>query len=95
MAAFDTDNRHYRVDIDTPEDIERFERECAAMGMLSSHPNIVTIYDVGEAEGLAYIAMEYLPGATLRDLMHRRPMPLDLTLDTVTVTEPPSASMMR
>jgi serine/threonine-protein kinase len=61
----------------------RFLREAQSAGRLS-HPNIVTIYDVGEADGLAYIAMEYLPGATLRDLMHRRPMPLDLTLDTVT-----------
>lgn len=61
----------------------RFLREAQSAGRLS-HPNIVTIYDVGEADGLAYIAMEYLPGATLRDVMHRRPMPLDLTLDTVT-----------
>ena len=61
----------------------RFLREAQSAGRLS-HPNIVTIYDVGEADGLAYIAMEYLSGATLRDLMSRRPMPLDLTLDTVT-----------
>lgn len=61
----------------------RFLREAQSAGRLS-HPNIVTIYDVGEADGLAYIAMEYLPGATLRDVMHRRPMPLDLALDTVT-----------
>jgi len=61
----------------------RFLREAQSAGRLS-HPNIVTIYDVGEADGLAYIAMEYLSGATLRDLMHRRPMPLDLTLETVT-----------
>jgi serine/threonine-protein kinase len=61
----------------------RFLREAQSAGRLS-HPNIVTIYDVGEADGLAYIAMEYLSGTTLRDLMHRRPMPLDLALDTVT-----------
>lgn len=61
----------------------RFLREAQSAGRLS-HPNIVTIYDVGEVDGLAYIAMEYLPGATLRDVMHRRPMPLDLALDTVT-----------
>ena len=46
----------------------RFLREAQSAGRLS-HPNIVTIYDVGEADGLAYIAMEYLPGRTLRDLM--------------------------
>ncbi|MHB1186678.1 serine/threonine-protein kinase [Thiobacillus sp.] len=61
----------------------RFLREAQSAGRLS-HPNIVTIYDVGEADGLAYIAMEYLHGATLRDLMHKRPMPLDLALETVT-----------
>jgi len=61
----------------------RFLREAQSAGRLS-HPNIVTIYDVGEAEGLAYIAMEYLHGATLRDLMDKGPMPLDLALDTAT-----------
>ena len=59
----------------------RFLREAQSAGRLS-HPNIVTIYDVGETEGLAYIAMEYLSGATLRDLMDKGPMPLDLALDT-------------
>ena len=61
----------------------RFLREAQSAGRLS-HPNIVTIYDVGEVDGLAYIAMEYLSGATLRDLMDKGPMPLDLTLDTAT-----------
>ena len=61
----------------------RFLREAQSAGRLS-HPNIVTIYDVGEADGLAYIAMEYLHGATLRDLMNKGPMPLDLALDTAT-----------
>lgn len=61
----------------------RFLREAQSAGRLS-HPNIVTIYDVGEAGELAYIAMEYLPGATLRDLMNKGPMPLDLVLDTTT-----------
>src|SRR5512139_2725278 len=61
----------------------RFLREAQSAGRLS-HPNIVTIYDVGEADDLAYIAMEYLPGATLRDVMDKGPMPLDLALDTAT-----------
>ncbi|MHB1352727.1 MAG: serine/threonine-protein kinase [Thiobacillus sp.] len=59
----------------------RFLREAQSAGRLS-HPNIVTIYDVGEADGIAYIAMEYLPGTTLRDLMNKELMPLDLVLDT-------------
>jgi serine/threonine-protein kinase len=61
----------------------RFLREAQSAGRLS-HPHIVTIYDVGEADGLAYIAMEYLSGATLRDVMNRGPMPLELALDTAT-----------
>jgi serine/threonine protein kinase len=61
----------------------RFLREAQSAGRLS-HPNIVTIYDVGEADGLAYIAMEHLQGTTLRDLMDRGQMPLDLVLDTAT-----------
>jgi len=59
----------------------RFLREAQSAGRLS-HPNIVTIYDVGEANGLAYIAMEYLAGTTLRDVMNTGPIPLDLALDT-------------
>ena len=59
----------------------RFLREAQSAGRLS-HPNIVTIYDVGEANGLAYIAMEHLSGPTLRDLMNKGPMPLELALDT-------------
>lgn len=60
----------------------RFLREAQSAGRLS-HPNIVTIYDVGETDDLAYIAMEYLPGATLRDVMNKGvTMPLDLVIDT-------------
>lgn len=59
----------------------RFLREAQSAGRLS-HPNIVTIYDVGETDALAYIAMEYLAGSTLRDVMNVGPMPLDLALDT-------------
>lgn len=59
----------------------RFLREARSAGRLS-HPSIVTIYDVGETESLAYIAMEFLQGSTLRDLMDRHPLPLNLALDT-------------
>lgn len=64
-----------------PDAEARFLREAQSAGRLS-HPNIVTIYDVGETDTLAYIAMEYLPGSTLRDLMDRSLLPLDLALDT-------------
>ncbi|MFO7542606.1 MAG: protein kinase [Thiobacillus sp.] len=59
----------------------RFLREAQSAGRLS-HTNIVTIYDVGETDELAYIAMEYLSGATLRDVMNMGPMPVALALDT-------------
>lgn len=59
----------------------RFLREAQSAGRLS-HPNIVTIYDVGETDNLAYIAMEYLSGPTLRDLLDHSRMPLDLAFDT-------------
>lgn len=47
------------------ERVRRFQREAAAAGT-SGHPNVVTIFEVGEAEGRHYIAMEYLDGQTLR-----------------------------
>jgi len=47
---------------------ERFMREARTAGRIG-HPNVVTIYDVGEAEGVAYIAMEYVEGQTLRSLL--------------------------
>lgn len=48
------------------EFITKFHREAKAAARLS-HPNIVNIYDVGEAEGDHYIVMEYVPGRTLKD----------------------------
>lgn len=66
---------------DSGESKSRFLREAQSAGRLS-HPNIVTIYDVGETDTVAYIAMEYLPGSSLRELMDKGPMPLDIALDT-------------
>ncbi|OGD26481.1 MAG: hypothetical protein A2Y56_13460 [Candidatus Aminicenantes bacterium RBG_13_63_10] len=50
---------------------KRFMREAHSAGNLS-HPNIVTIYDVGEDQGISYIAMEYVDGSSLDDLMHSK-----------------------
>src|SRR5207247_5313885 len=47
-----------------------------------SHPNIVSIYDRGEAEGTYYIAMEYLDGRSLKELIVARgPAPINLAID--------------
>jgi serine/threonine protein kinase len=51
--------------------LQRFQREAEAVGRLS-HPNIVTVYDVGDAEGQLYMAMELLEGDDLRSLIERR-----------------------
>jgi serine/threonine protein kinase len=56
---------------ETAELKSRLIQEAKAAGMLS-HPNIVTIYDVGEQEGLHYIAMEYLSGYSLEDFIKKK-----------------------
>jgi len=58
-----------------PGFVERFRREASAAAGLN-HPNIVAVYDRGQAEGTYYIAMEYLEGPTLKQEIGRRaPMP--------------------
>jgi len=59
-----------------PAFVARFRREAQAAARLS-HPGIVAIYDVGEADGRPYIVMEYVPGETLKQLIQRQ-APLDL-----------------
>jgi len=61
-----------------PEVRERFLREAKSAGRLN-HPNIVTIYDVGEQDGIAYIAMELLEGRSLQKML-RDPGPLPFHL---------------
>ncbi len=51
---------------------ERFFQEARAAGRLN-HPNIVTIYDAGQADGVAYIAMEFLDGTSLRTILDEHP----------------------
>ena len=51
---------------------QRFQREAEAIGRLN-HPNIVTVYDLGDAEGQLYMAMELLEGDDLRSLIERGP----------------------
>ena len=60
--------------------LRRFETEAKAISALN-HPNILTIYEIGEADGIRFLATEYVKGETLRERLRREPPTLRETLE--------------
>lgn len=66
----------------TPSATHRFAREARAAARLS-HPNIVAVFDVGDADGRPYIVMEHVEGESLEELSRRGDLPVEQALDIV------------
>src|SRR5579863_3772970 len=64
---------------ENPEARQRFDREARTISSLN-HPNVCTLHDVGNQDGIDYLVMEYLEGQTLADRLKKGPLPLDQVL---------------
>jgi len=67
---------HFTVN---PDRVRRFEREARAASALN-HPNIVTIYEIGQSDSAHFIATEFVDGKTLRQMINEKPLKLSETL---------------
>ncbi len=68
---------HFTVN---PDRVHRFEREARAASALN-HPNIVTIYEIGQSDSAHFIATEFVDGKTLRQMINEKPLKLSETLN--------------
>src|ERR1700722_10230578 len=64
---------------DSKLDVKRFEREAGSASTLN-HPNIVTIFELGQVDSTSYIAMELVEGDLLRDMLRDGPIPLQTVM---------------
>jgi len=71
--------------VSDPSRLKRFQQEARAASSLN-HPNLLTVLEVGEFEGIHFIATEFIDGQTIRELAARQPIPLEQVLDIAVQT---------